>query len=281
VVEALGGAKIALDRSFFDKTCGPIMLILVFLMGICPLFGWGKSVWNSARRNILYFSIALIIVTAAILISGVGNWYIAVVILCGFPLFVIFREWYRGTIARHHSRGENWLRAFFSLVNGDRTRYGGFLAHIGIVLIALGVIVSSFYSVEKTETLDIGESMSIGNYELSYSGLIFKQDNTKVSAVATMLVTRNGCSAGMMQPSFAYWFSHQDSFAEVAVRTTAAEDLFVSLVWTGFDTEDKTATFRVLVNPLIVWMWVGGGFFLLGGVYAFSAREKQLAGVES
>jgi len=80
---------------------------------------------------------------------------------------------------------------------------------------------------------------------------------------------------GIMRPSYAYWYSHDDFFAEVAVRTTAVEDLFISLVWTDFDPENKTATFRVLVNPLIVWMWIGGGFFLIGGALSISFKEEQ------
>jgi len=275
VVEALGGVKIALDRSFFDRACGPIMLLLVLLMGVCPLLGWGKTAWTSARRDTLYFLTVVLLAAAAILISGVGNWYIAVVVVCGLPLFVICREWYRGMRARRRSQRKNHLRAFLSFINSNRARYGGFLAHIGIVLIALGVIISSFYSTESTVTLDIGESMRVGKYELSYRELIFKQDSVKASAVANVLVSDGGKIVGTMRPSYAYWFSHADYFAEVAVRTTAVEDLFVSLVWTGFDPEDKSAAFRVLVNPLIVWIWVGGAFFIIGGAVAFSFKEKQ------
>ncbi len=280
VVELLGGGKIALERGFFDRTCGPIMLLLVLLMGICPLLGWGKTLWRSARRNVLYFLLAVVVVSAAFLISGIGNWYIAAVVLCGLPLFVIVREWYKGAAARHRGKGENPVMGFLSLIGGNRARYGGFLAHIGIVLIALGIIVSSFYGIENTATLDIGESMSAGKYELTYNELVFKQDNVKVSAVAYMTVSENGRPAGAMRPSYAYWFSYDDFFAEVAVRTTAAEDLFVSLVWTGFDPADMSATFRVLVNPLIVWIWVGGAFFIFGGALSFSFGEKRLPGGE-
>jgi len=280
VVEALGGERIALDRGFFDRTCGPIMLALVFLMGVCPLVGWGKSVWKSAGRNITFFFLALAIISAAILVSGIGNWYIAVVVFCGLPLFIIFRELFRGTVARRRSTGRNYVRAFFSILNSNRARYGGFLAHIGIVLITLGIIASSFYGIEKTVTLDIGESVRAGKYTLSYNELMFKQDNVKISAVAGVQASLNGKSVGTMRPSYAYWLSHDDFFAEVAVRTTAAEDLFVSLVWTDFSPEDKTATFRVLVNPLIVWIWAGGAFFLIGGVMAMTWEEKRSSGVE-
>ena len=168
-----------------------------------------------------------------------------------------------------------FIRAFFSLIGGNRARYGGFLAHIGIMLITLGIVASSFYSVEKTETLDVGETMNVGDYELTYNELLFSQDNTKVSAVADITVRRDGRTLGAVRPSFDYWFSHQDSFAEVAVRTTPAEDLFVSLIWTGYNPEDKSAAFRVLVNPLVVWIWVGGGFFLLGGAVSFTAKIKE------
>jgi cytochrome c-type biogenesis protein CcmF len=273
IIEAVGGAKITLDRSFFDKTAGPLMLLLVLIMGVCPLFGWGKAVWASWRRNIVFFFAAVIVVSGAVLISGVGNWYIAVVMFCGLPLFVIIREWWRGTAARRRSTGKNWCRAFLALVGGNRARYGGFLAHTGIVLIALGVIVSSFYGVEKIATLGIGESMNAGKYRLTYDELIFKQDSAKVSAVAEITVTRNGRRLGTMRPSYDYWFSYDDFFAEAAVRTTAAEDLFISLVWTGFDPADRTATFRVLVNPLVVWIWIGGGFFFIGGALSFSFKE--------
>ena len=166
------------------------------------------------------------------------------------------------------------------MINSNLARYGGFLAHIGIILLTLGIIASSFYSIEKTETLDIGESFTAGKYELSYDELVFKQDNDKISAVATIQVNRNGKEVAMMHPSYAYWFSHDNFFAEVAVRTTAVEDLFVSLAWTDFKPEDKTATFRVLVNPLIVWIWVGGFLFLVGGAMAITRKDRQSSGVE-
>jgi cytochrome c-type biogenesis protein CcmF len=280
IVEALGGTSIALERSYFDSTCGPIMLLLVLLMGVCPLLGWGKSIWKSSKLAITLFLAACIVVSIAIPISGIGNWYIAAVILCGLPLFVIFREWWRGTSARHRSKGANLAKSFISLIAANRTRYGGFLAHIGIVLLTLGIIASSFYSIEKTATLDIGDSMSIGKYELSYDELVFKQDNEKINAIATLLVSMDGQKKGTLRPNYAYWFSHDNFYAEVAVRTTAAEDLFVSLVWTEFDPNDRAATFRMLMNRLIVWIWVGGVFFLIGGAVSFSSRGKELTGGE-
>ena len=280
LVEVLGGTSISLDRSFFDRACGPIMLFLVFLMGICPLLGWSKTTWHSIKRNFLYTFIAALPIAIVILIIGIGNWYAVAAVVCGVPFFTICLEWFRGTKARRRTKKENFIWAFFSLLNSNRGRYGGFIAHIGIILITLGIIASSFYDTEKMATLDIGDSMSISGYELTYTELVLKQDNQKASAVASMSVSRSGHSIGVMRPSYDYWFSHQDFFAEAAVRTTPADDLFVSLVWTGFDPKDMSATFRVLVNPMILWIWVGGGFFLVGGAISFYGKDEEVSDVE-
>ncbi|MFC2070083.1 heme lyase CcmF/NrfE family subunit [Chloroflexota bacterium] len=279
VIEMFGGTKLVLDRIFFDRICGPLFLVLVLLMGICPLLGWGKAVWHSIKRNFLFTFIAAIIIATVILITRVGNWYAIAAVVCGFPLLTICLEWYRGTISRHRAGKENYLRAFLSLFSRSRARYGGFLTHIGIILITLGIITSSFYSLEKTETLDIGDSINIGSYRLTYMDMVLKQDISKVSALALISVDRNERSLGTMQPSLDFWFSYEDTFSEVAVRSTPAEDLFISLVWTGYDPADMSATFRVLVSPLIVWIWAGGGFLLLGGILAYSSKGQRAAEV--
>ncbi len=277
LTEAFGGTRLVLERSFFDHAAGPVMLLLVFLMGVCPLLGWGKAIWRSWRRNLLYFLAAVAVIAAIVLATGIGNWYIPAIAAAALVLFVIARELWRGTAARRR-QGLSRLRAFFSLVNSNRGRYGGFLAHIGVVLIALGIIVSSFYSLERTVTLAPGDSVAIGGYELSYDDLLLRQDNVKVRAIASLAVSRGGRALGTLEPSYDYWFSFQEAYAEAAVRTTAAEDLFVSLVWTAFDPAAKTAVFRVLLNPLIVWIWIGGGLWLAGGVLSLTMREKYPAG---
>ncbi len=281
IVEIFGGTKIALDRSFFDRTCGPIFIVLVLLMGICPLLGWGKTAWKSFKKHFPYTFTASLIIAIIVFISGSGIWYAAIAVICGLPLFTIILEWYRAARARSRSGKGNIFRESVSLVADNRPRYGGFLVHTGVILIALGIIASSFYQVEKTETLDIGDVIEIGGYKLTYTEIVLKQDSMKLSAVASVSLDRNGHRLGVMSPSYDYWFERQDSFAEAAVRTTPTEDLFVSVVWTGFEPADKSATFRVLVSPLLVWMWIGGGFFILGGVISFSAGGKKHQGADN
>jgi cytochrome c-type biogenesis protein CcmF len=280
VIEALSGTKIVLGRGFYDRTAGPVMLVLVLVMGVCPLLGWAKTSWTQLRRRLLYPCLAVVVAAVVILITGIGIWYAVAAIVCGGPLLIVLFEWYQGMVTRHRTRRENYIRALVSLVGSNRARYGGFIAHIGIILVTLSIIASSFYATERTATLNIGETMNIDGYRLTYSELIIKQDNVKASAIADISVSRNSRQVGFLHPSYDYWFGYNDSFAEVAVRTTPVEDLFVSLIWTSYDPQDKSATFRVLVNPMILWMWVGGGFLLLGGAVAFSRSEKEPAGGE-
>jgi cytochrome c-type biogenesis protein CcmF len=276
VMELITGTRIAVERGFFDRTCGPILLILVIFMGICPLLGWGKTSWYAIKRNFLYSIIFTVIIIAAVLIIDVNSWYAAVLIgLVCFPLATIVAEWVRGSIARHSSKSENYLRAFINLITSNRSRYGGLLVHLGIVMISLGIIASSFFNVESTATIEPGESLNVGKYEFVYEELMLKQDSTKTSAVASVTILDNGREIAVMEPSYNYWFQYKDNFAEVAVRSTPAKDIFVSLIWTSYDPADKAATFRVLISPLIIWIWIGGGFFLLGGVLAYSAKNAD------
>jgi len=273
IVELVSGATIAINRSFFDQLAGPIMLLLVFFMGVCPLLGWARTSWQSARGNFLFSFLVTLLAVVAVVITGGGKWYLISATVCCFPFLTILLEWFRGAKARHQGRKENYIRASLALLSSNRPRYGGFLVHIGIILVALGIVASSFYSIENTATLDVGQSMKVGEYDLSYDELTLKGSQTSVSAIATLSIGRQGRLIGNVYPEINYWFGYMDTFAEVAIRTTPTEDVFVSLVWTSFDQQDKSATIRAVVNPLVVWMWVGGGFLLLGGVIAFSHQD--------
>ena len=145
LAEDLANREVAIERDFFDRTAGPTLLVLVFLMGICPLLGWRKSSSALFRHNAIFPFLASSIATMVILISGIGNWYALAALVCGFPLFTILQEWFRGTRTRHRTKGENHLLAFLLLIWRNRPRYGGFIVHIGIILITIGVIGSSLY----------------------------------------------------------------------------------------------------------------------------------------
>lgn len=153
LAEDVANREVDIQRDFFDRSAGPMLLVLVFFMGICPLLGWRQSSSGLWRRNALFPFVASSITALAILISGVGTWYALGALVCGFPFFTMIQEWTRGTRVRHRIKNESFLRAFIALIAKNQSRYGGFIVHIGIIFITIGVIGSSLYSDNWTVNL--------------------------------------------------------------------------------------------------------------------------------
>ncbi|MBI4188789.1 MAG: heme lyase CcmF/NrfE family subunit [Chloroflexi bacterium] len=277
--EAVRGTKITVGAPFFNQVNAPIFLAIILLAGICTLIGWRRASVRNLVRNFLWPLIVAIVLAIVLLIAGIRE----LASFIAFPAFIfvlstIFYEWFRGTRARHRMRGENYLKAFWNLIGANRPRYGGYIVHIAIVLIAIGVAGSSIYDVTKEATLKPGGSMSINNYTLTYENLNSFPTESKEVVSATMSVSNGGELLGTLTPQKYFYQSADNSkqpLTVVAIRATLREDLYVILV--GSDDKDNTAAFKVLVNPLVDWIWIGALIFTIGGLIAFwpeSSRQK-------
>ena len=275
ISEAVRGVKISVGPPFFNQVNGPIFLATILLIGVCALIGWRRASIKNLARNFLWPLVAALILGIALFILGIREWYaIVAFFICSFVLFTILYEWFRGTRARHRMRAENFLKAFFGLIGSNRPRYGGYIVHIAIILIAIGVIGSSFYNTEKEAVLMPGESMTIKNYTLTYEHMNHYQTQSKIVVTATLSVYNEGKLLGVLTPEKYFHRTYEQPVTEVAIRTSPIEDLYVILV--GWN-EDGTTAFKVLVNPLVNWIWVGGGVLFLGGLIAFWPERRQLA----
>ena len=274
ISEAVRGVKISVGPPFFNQVNGPIFLAIILLTGICALIGWRRASIKNLVRNFLWPLVAALMLGIALFFLGVREWYALVAFLvCGFVLSTIVYEWFRGTRARHRMRAENYLKAFLGLIGANRPRYGGYIVHIAIILIAIGVVGSSVYSVEKEAALMPGESMTINDYTLTYDNLDSYETESKTVVTATLSVSNQGKLIGKLIPEKYFHRSYQQPVTEVAIRSTLLEDLYVILV--GWD-EDGTTAFKVLVNPLVNWIWIGGVVFVLGGLIAFWPERRKL-----
>jgi cytochrome c-type biogenesis protein CcmF len=274
ISETVRGVKISVGPPFFNQVNGPIFLAIILLTGICTLIGWRRASIKNLLRNFLWPLVAALILVIVLFVSGIREWYALIAFpVCGFVLSTILYEWFRGTRARHRMRAENYLKAFWGLIGTNRPRYGGYIVHIAIILIAIGVIGSSFYELEKEVTLMPGESMTIKNYTLTYENMDRYETESKLVVTATLSVYNNGILKGVLTPEKYFHRTYEQPVTEVAIRTTLLEDLYVILI--GWD-EDGTTAFKVLVNPLVNWIWIGGGVFLLGGLIAFWPDQRRL-----
>ena len=272
ISQAVRGVKVTVGPPFFNQVNGPIFLLFLLLMGICPLIGWRRATPGNLLRNFLLPAGSAVLVLVLLIVLGVKTWYALLGFgVCAFVLATIFLEWFRGVRARHR-KGENYLTAFFRLLWGNRPRYGGYLVHVGIILLALGVIGSSVYKAEAEVSLSPGESFQIGKYTLKYEGMSTYPTEKKEVVSATIQVFNNGKPAGIMAPAKTFHVNYDTPVSEVAIRSTLLEDLYVILM--GWDEIGGVAAFKALVNPLIAWMWIGGFLFILGTVIAIWPERK-------
>ncbi len=273
ISEAVRGVKITVGPPFYNQVMVPIFLALILLTGICALIGWRRASIKNLMRNFLWPLVTALIVGIILFILRIREVYALIAYpLFSFVLFTILYEWFRGTRARHRMRAENYLKAFWGLIGANRPRYGGYIVHIGIILLAIGVVGSSLYDVEMEATIMPGESMTIKNYTLTYENLDNYETESKTVVTATLSVYNEGKLIGRLTPEKYFHRSYEQAVTEVAIRSTLLEDLYVILI--GWD-EDDTTAFKVLVNPLVSWIWIGGVVFVIGGLIAFWPERRE------
>jgi cytochrome c-type biogenesis protein CcmF len=264
ISEALQGVKITVGPPYFNQVNGPIMLLLILAMGIGPLMPWRKTTPQLLLAN-LWAPMALGLITAgaALVLTGAPQ-PVALFgfFCCGFVLGTIAQELVRGTLARRRATGEGYPLALLSLVRRNNRRYGGYVVHLGVIVIGIAIIGSSYYQLEHQVTLRPGQAVEIGRYRLTFTGLEEVRDSGVRIVRAQLPVEAGGKLVEAIAPErrFHRNFERQPSTV-VAIRTTPIEDLYVVLV--GWES-DGAASFLLFVNPLVVWLWAGGIIALLG-----------------
>ena len=264
ISEWVTGDKISLNAPYFNRVAGPLMLALLLLMGAAPLLAWRRSAFTTLRRNFLAPILAAVISIPALYLLGNRNMggFVGVAALT-FVFAGILQEYIRGVRARRQATGEGVGAALVNLVRRNGRRYGGYVVHIGVLLITLGIIGNTFYQQEGQANLSRGESVTVSNYTLTYREMDANQGPNYTEFTAVMDLTRNGAPAGQILPrKNIYDKNAEQPMTEVGLRVGPVEDVYVVLA--GFDNMGETAAFKVFINPLMSWMWIGGLVMILG-----------------
>ena len=270
ISELFTGQKVTVGPPFYERATSPLFAALMLLMGIAPLSAWGQSTVKTLGHAIWKPIIGAIVVTALIFATYtqnpgalIGFFLIALVIL------VTIYEYWRGANARQKSQGENIFAAFWTLTGRNRRRYGGYIIHLSMMLMAVGILGIEIFQMETQGTLKQGESLSLSNYELRYKDIA--QWDDLPSGVnyrrAVLEVYQDGNYLGQLAPRIDYYYDSQQNMTIPGQRSTMRDDLYVLLV----DWEPVAATgatFKVYVNPLVNWLWLGSLLFVVGVVIA-------------
>ena len=248
--------------------------LLILLMGICPFIGWRGSTIRSLRKDLMIpFTFALFAAGSLLLLGLRHALAILAFSICTFVLAGTLLLFYRGLHDRRHTSQDNYLLAFVSMIRTHRGRYGAYIVHLGIVLIVIAVTGSSAYTVQQEATLEPGASVTVGDYSLRYDDFAFYPAQGKDVAAATLSVFQGERQVHVLAPERHFRHRAQQFASEAAIRTTLKEDLLVALI--DWDGGDPAIVVRVIVRPLVVWMWIGGAVMVLGTVIAVWPRPSK------
>jgi len=280
ISEAVRGIKITVGPPFFNKVNTPLGLALLFMIGVGPVIAWRRSTARNLRRNFTIPIVAGVLTGVALLGAGlVGNYYAIVCFsLAAFVIATIVLEFYRGTRARQALMGEPPATALVHLVNKNRRRYGGYIIHVGVVLAFVGIAASAAFRVEEQRTMRAGDTVEVGGFALTYKGMRQADNPHVASMLAEIEVARGGRVIATMFPEKRFYKRQQQPTTEVAMRTTWREDLY--LVLGSYDQESGLMTLQAFINPLVIWIWIGGIVMVLGTVVSVlptAAEQRALA----
>jgi cytochrome c-type biogenesis protein CcmF len=276
--EAVRGESVTVGRSYYDFFLRAFGLPLLLLMGIGPLVAWRRASLRSLGRTFLWPLGVALAAGALLLALGAGS-SIPGLIAYTFAAFVlgsIALEFARGTRARHALSGGSWPGAFSALVARNRRRYGGYVVHVAIVLLAIGIAGSSAYDTVREGKLSRGDTLAVGDYRLTYRGLEEREAANATEVRAVLDVSRGGDALGTVEAGKNAYTAERQVSNEVGIRSDllTGEDLFVIAEQVN---PDGTVYFRVFVKPLVNLIWLAGLVFLLGSLIALwqDAREQR------
>jgi cytochrome c-type biogenesis protein CcmF len=277
ISELVTGQKVTVGPPFYLRANGPLFGALLALMGIAPLSAWGRSTFKTLGRALWKPSIPSAIVPVVLAILGVHNW-IALVgfTLVAFVIFVTLFEFWRGVRSRQKKNDENFLVSFWQLAGRNRRRYGGYLIHLSMVVMAIGILGIELYQTTTQKTLAVGEDIQIAGYTLRYDSLAqFPYTDGRIVTRAALSVYRGGKFLSNLYPRYDYYTASGQPMTIAGVRSTLADDLYVVLVnWENVSAAQ--APFKVYHNPLVNWLWIGSLMFIFGFlVAAWPQREEE------
>ena len=275
LTEAIRGTKISVGMPYFNRVSVPLGMALLLLMGIGPLISWGRASLNNLRRNFLKPVVTAAAATALLWALGVRSTEALLAFFCSFFVVgTIALEFWTATRARASTTGEGFLQAFAALLLRSRRRYGGLIVHLGVVIAIIGIAVSSIYKVEHEVTLKPGERVEIGPYTVQFNDLQAGERPTHILVWANLTVLKGNTPLTELHPGQRFYPNQQSPFASVDARYHWNQDLYTIL--STFERDGSSATIKVLINPMMAWIWIGGGVILLGVLVAV-LPERHLA----
>lgn len=284
VVEVTTGAKVTVGPPFFDRVIGPLGILLLLTIGTGTALRWGRSGRDDLRK-LGALAAAAAVITGILAVSGVRS--PTALTALGAAVFVALAqvtEYARGALAHRAATGADVLASVAALFSINPQRYYGYLTHLGLVIAVAGIVASQSGRIEVQSKLAVGETIQVGGYTLRLETLeaLARPDRIIVAAPlaigrldATALAgtVRSSGDMATLRPSENFFRQSLTPITTPAVRSTWRDDLYVALL--AFDPRGQTAVLRVVISPMVSWLWAGGAIMVAAGVLALWPTRRQ------
>ena len=278
VAEAIRGVKVSVGEPFFNRMTLPICAALLFLMGVGPALPWRVATPDVVRRQLLPPAIAAVVALVVSLVIGVRSPYALATFAFGaFALAANLREFLDGAAARRRAHREAPPLALARLIGANRRRYGGYIAHLGVLTFTLGIAASSIFRTEREATLRKGETMEVGRFTVRLDDVYSREEPQRTVLAAGVTVLRGAREVGRMEPRMNFYPTSDQPVPTPSVRSRPAGDLYINLQ--AFAQDGSNATLRVIQEPLVPWIWIGGMIICLGALVSLGGGRRELAPV--
>lgn len=272
VSRALTGISTTFRAPYYNEIEIPIFLGVLFLAGVGPMISWRRATRANLKRNFMIpmgiacvggGGLAVAGVSAGILDLG-DRAHVYALITAFLSIFVVATvlfEYSRGVRARMRAHGEGMFTALGGLVARNRRRYGGYVVHLGMTAIFLGVAGSAF-NLEAEALLEEGQSLYVGDYEVRYLRSLETPGPGYTAKRVEAALFRDGEPLVIMLPERRAYTRQGQPTTEVSIYSRFLEDVY--LVPAGWTDNPREAILKVYMNPLVSWLWGGGLILLLG-----------------
>ncbi|CAN5865434.1 heme lyase CcmF/NrfE family subunit [soil metagenome] len=275
LAEAVRGVKVSVGAPFFNRMTIPLCVSLLFLVGVGPMLPWRVANMEELKRKLLKPSIAAILTLAVALTLGMRDfWGLLAFAFGAFSLLSNGQEFASGTAARRRAGGGNWLASLWGMMNANPRRYGGYTAHLGLIVLAIGITASTVFRTEREATLRIGEMVQLREYSVRFDELWAEDQPHRFVVGSRFTVFVNGRERGELNPRLNYYRAQgSEPITTPAVRSRAHNDLYMNLL--AFERDGSSATVTVIVEPLVVWIWIGSAAIAFGAFFSVWPRRRK------
>jgi cytochrome c-type biogenesis protein CcmF len=276
ISEAITGEKISVDKPFYDKILVPVGLFLMFLTGVGPLVAWRRSSLESLRRAFLWPSVAALALVVALCFGGVYEHPYALVSfgLCLFVTVTVALEFWKGAHAIRAKSEMNLLRAAVELTHRNTRRYGGYIVHMGVVVMFIGFTGSAFNK-DLTVQVTPGQDFAISHYNLTVTNMLDGDNDNYEWRTVSVAVRKAGEDLGTLRPEHRFYKSSRQPASLVAIRRRLNEDLYVNFA--GMSSDNSKLVIQAYVFPLVSWIWLGYYVLLFGTLVCLVPPKVRLA----